>query len=50
MEEITGGFCGTGVFLDEEDLQEKYKNKPGRAQMIMSNAKTIVCQVAELTL
>ena len=32
-------FKGSGTFLDEEDLIEKYKNKPGRAAKIMKNVE-----------
>jgi hypothetical protein len=50
MEKITSGFCGTGTFLDEEDLTVQYKVKPGGAHLIMANAKTMVCQAVETVL
>ena len=41
------GFKGAGTYMDETDLKEKYKNKPGRADTIMKNATQYYCENAE---
>ena len=41
------GFKGAGTYMDEEDLKEKYKAKPGRAETIMKNANKYYCDNAE---
>ena len=33
--------------MDKEDMEEKYKNKPGRAETIMRNATQYYCENAE---
>ena len=37
----TEGFGGRGVWLDEVDLAEKYKNKPDQLQSIKARARSI---------
>jgi len=34
-------FASTGRFMDEEDLKEKYKNKPDQLEQIFDNARTM---------
>ena len=41
------GFKGAGHFMDKEDMEEKYKNKPGRAATIMKNCDQYYCENAE---
>jgi len=41
------GFKGAGHYLDKEDMEEKYKNKPGRAATIMKNCEQYYCEQAE---
>jgi hypothetical protein len=41
---------GTGEFLDQEDLEEKYKTKPQRSAAILKNAKTFWCSISETLL
>ena len=41
------GFKGAGHYMDKEDLEEKYKNKPGRAATIMKNCDQYDCEQAE---
>ena len=36
--------------MDKEDMEEKYKNKPGRAATIMKNCEQYYCDQAECTL
>jgi len=43
-------FVGTGNFMDLEDLEMKYKNKPERLAAIKKNTKTIFDTVSECTL
>ena len=31
-----------GEFLDEEDLRERYKNKPGQLENVLQNAETMI--------
>ena len=37
-----GGFKGTGMWLDEEDLRDKYKNKINQAESIMENSRSFM--------
>ena len=41
---------GTGEYLDEDDLKERYKNKPLRFAAIMKNANRFYCKVSEAML
>ena len=41
------GFEGAGTYMDEADLKEKYKAKPGRAETIMKNSNKYYCDNAE---
>ena len=41
---------GTGEFLDEDDLKEKYAKKPQRLAAILKNAKRIWCKNSECEL
>jgi hypothetical protein len=41
---------GTGVFLDLEDLTEKYKNKPQRLAAIIKNCNRFSCPTSEVLL
>ena len=43
-------FQGTGEFIDEVDLRLKYTTKPGRAENIMKNTRTIYDNISETTL
>jgi hypothetical protein len=38
-------FVGTGLFYDEDDIKEKYKNKQQRLDGILKNATRIICPV-----
>ena len=42
------GFKGAGHFMDKEDMEEKYKNKPGRADTIMKNCEQYYCDQANV--
>eukprot|EP00959_Pyramimonas_sp_CCMP1952_P445850 9334578-Pyramimonas_sp.AAC.1 len=46
-DECTLEMVGTGDFLDEEDMTEKYKNKPKRLAVILKNANRYYCDIAE---
>ena len=37
------GLHGTGHMLDSPDLEEKYKNKPGRADLVKGSCRTFTC-------
>ena len=55
VEETTTNECsvqmvGTGVFLDEEDLDNKYKAKPKRLAAIKRNAERVWCPTGEVEL
>ena len=41
---------GTGEFLDEDDLKEKYAKKPQRLAAILKNAKRMWCNISECEL
>ena len=41
---------GNGTFLDEADMRDKYKAKPGRADAIIANTRNFVCPIAKVTL
>ena len=43
-------FEGTGDFLDEIDLREKYKSKPDQLQNILANTRTYFCNVRQVWL
>ena len=43
-------FEGTGDFLDEIDLEEKYKNKPDQLAAIKANTRTYFCPVRQVQL
>ena len=47
--ELTG-FKGVGQFFDEQDLKEKYKNKPEQFDAILKNAKTMEHPTRNVTL
>ena len=38
---------GTGEYLDQTDLAERYKAKPERLEALLRNAKRFTCQIAE---
>ena len=40
---------GSGKFLDEQDLRDKYVSKPGRADSIMASCRKIVCKDTKVT-
>ena len=40
-------FAGTGDFLDETDLEDKYKNKPERLAAVKEHARTYTCPVTK---
>ena len=44
------GDNGTGEFLDEADLKDKYKSKPDRLQGIMVNGRRFACPVSNTVL
>jgi len=50
IKETSVSFCGSGTFFDKEDLEAKYKNKPGRAALIMKNSKAITCKITNVQL
>ena len=43
-------FVGTGDFMDEADLREKYTSRAGRADEIIKNTNKIYCKNAEVEL
>ena len=43
-------FEGTGDFLDEIDLEEKYKNKPDQLTAIKANTRTYFCPIRQVQL
>ena len=47
---MTQRFVETGVFLDKEDLEEKYKHKPGQLASILQNARKCNDPVRGVTL
>jgi hypothetical protein len=42
--------AGTGIFMDESDLDAKYKDKPTRLAAIKRNTKTFYCEIGEVHL
>ena len=43
-------FQGTGDYFDEEDMNDKYKNKPEQLANIMANTRTFFCPVRQVWL
>jgi len=43
-------FGGNGNWMDEEDLREKYKHKPGRADAILENSRSYTCPIINVKL
>jgi len=43
-------FEGTGKFIDEEDLDKKYKDKPTQLQAIKAHTRTMCCPVRKVKL
>ena len=51
IETTEASLVGTGEYLDEEDLREKYKSKPPqRLEAILANAKRFTCPVSKVEL
>ena len=44
------GFTGTGVFMDEDDIKEKYAKKPSRLAAVLKHAKRIRCPTTQIEL
>ena len=44
------GFTGTGVFMDEDDIKEKYAEKPSRLAAVLKHAKRIRCPTTQIEL
>ena len=43
-------FRGTGKFFDEDDLRDKYKNKPEQLANVLANAKAFQCPIRDVKL
>ena len=43
-------FGSAGIFIDEEDLNEKYKRKPEQLASIKANTRTMTCPVRKVKL
>ena len=43
VDEETQGWVGTGDFLDEHEVRDKYPKNQSRAEMIITNAKQFKC-------
>ena len=43
-------FGSSGIFIDEEDLKEKYKRKPEQLASIKANTRTMQCPVRKVKL
>jgi len=47
---VTVTFGGSGLFLDEADLDDKYRDKPAQLAAIKRNGRRVYCSVRETTL
>ena len=43
-------FGSSGIFIDEDDLNEKYKRKPEQLASIKANTRTMTCPVRKVKL
>ena len=50
VDEETQGWVGTGDFLDEQEIRDKYPKNPLRAEMIIKNAKPFTCPISGVVL